>query len=268
MKAPVFQESWSEEVIRVYEHDLREMWDRSIAVHIYNQYQAQIELYLSLIEHDRPLRILDVGCAQATLAMLLAEKGHRVTAVDLRSEFLEYAQSRYSSGDIEFVEGDALSLKMRSRFDIIFANQIIEHLVYPERLLKGLGQRLGEDGRLIVTTPNHGYLKNPLPSWSELGDPSEFEHLQNTADGDGHFFAYKAQELVNVAKASGFVSARVRGFESPFVSGHMKFRHAHGSVPYPVLKMLDAAAIKIPFLGNALSHQLMLIASDYRGGAE
>jgi 2-polyprenyl-3-methyl-5-hydroxy-6-metoxy-1,4-benzoquinol methylase len=87
MKHPVFSDDWSAELKALYHHDMREIWDRSIAPHVWNQYHNQLEQYFA-IAGDRPLDILDVGCAQGTLAMLLAERGHRVTAVDLRPEFL------------------------------------------------------------------------------------------------------------------------------------------------------------------------------------
>jgi len=97
MKRPIFNESWDDEVKRVYEHDMQEMWDKSIAGHIYNMYHSQLEMYQSLIPENAKC-LLDVGCAQATLALMLAEKGYDVTAVDLRKKFIEYAKTRYTHG--------------------------------------------------------------------------------------------------------------------------------------------------------------------------
>jgi len=263
MKAPVFNEQWSPEVQRIYEHDMREIWDPSIARHIYNQYQAQLELYMGEVPSDTPLRILDVGCAQATLALMLAEKGHRVTAVDLRTEFVEYAKMRHTSGDITFVVGDALEFESDQKFDFIFANQIVEHLVYPEKFLSGLGALLEPGGRMVVTTPNHGYLKNDHPSFTELGDPEGHEHRQFTADGDGHFFAYTRGELQQIANAAGFSSADVVSFETPWISGHLKFRYLHRVLPFRLLRTLDALTRRLPVVGHDLSHQLMLRLSGY-----
>jgi 2-polyprenyl-3-methyl-5-hydroxy-6-metoxy-1,4-benzoquinol methylase len=79
MRPPVFNPEWSEEVQAVYRHDVREVWDPTIARHVWNQYHNQLDLYLSLAEGRGRLNILDIGCAQATLALLLAERGHRVS---------------------------------------------------------------------------------------------------------------------------------------------------------------------------------------------
>jgi len=263
MKAPVYNAEWSSEVQRIYEHDMREIWDPSIARHIYNQYHAQLDLYMREVPATQSLRVLDVGCAQATLALMLAEKGHRVTAVDLRKEFVEYAKTRHTSGDITFVVGDALEFDSDQKFDVIFANQIVEHLVYPVEFLQGLGALLDKGGRMVVTTPNHGYLKNAHPSFRELGDPKQFEHMQNTADGDGHFFAYSGSELRSIAEEAGFATAEVMPFETPWISGHLKFRYLHGVAPHGLLSLLDRVTRAAPFVGERLSHQLMLRLGGY-----
>jgi 2-polyprenyl-3-methyl-5-hydroxy-6-metoxy-1,4-benzoquinol methylase len=142
VKAPIFDSSWSQEMVALYKHDVQEIWDDRIAIHIWNQYQNQLSVYKSYTPSDTGLDILDVGCAQATLALQLAEAGHRVSAVDLRQEFLDYAASRYEHGDIEFIQGNVLDLRIARRFDLIFANQIVEHLVYPMEMLETLKKLL------------------------------------------------------------------------------------------------------------------------------
>jgi 2-polyprenyl-3-methyl-5-hydroxy-6-metoxy-1,4-benzoquinol methylase len=257
MKPPQFSPAWSAEVQALYRHDMQEIWDRTIAPHVWNQYHNQLKYYLEIAGTERK-NILDVGCAQGTLALLLAERGHRVTAVDLRPAFLEYAQSRYTHGDIKFIVANVLEDELPDNFDLIFANQIIEHLVYPQKLLTKLRQRLKSGGRLVVTTPNGAYLRNVLPSFRQLGNPKEWEHLQHTADGDGHFYAYLLEELLDIFKSSGFVDVREEFFESPLISGHMKIRYLHPIVPAKVLSLMDRAVLSLPMVNRKLAHQLLV----------
>jgi SAM-dependent methyltransferase len=259
MKPPVFNPDWSEEVRALYRHDLQEIWDRSIAPQIWTQYHYQLDLYQGLVGSE-PLDVLDVGCAQGTLALMLAEKGHRVTAVDLRSEFLDYARSRYERGEVRFIQANVLADQLEGQFDFVFANQIIEHLVYPSQLVDSLRKLLRPGGRLVVTTPNHSYIKNSLPSYRELGDASQFEHLQNTADGDGHFYAYSAEELASVFANAGMRNIRVQHFETPFISGHMKFRYVHSFAPQRLLRALEKMTCRSTFAARRLSHQLLVTA--------
>jgi len=257
MKPPTPDPSWSPEVMALYRHDMREMWDRSIAPHVWNQYRDQLARYLA-IAGDAPLKVLDVGCAQGTLALLLAERGHDVTALDLRAEFLEYAKSRHTHGNVRFIPMNALEEDLPTGFDLVFANQLIEHVVHPDRLVNRLKQALRPGGRLVVTTPNGSYVRNTLPSHRELGDPAKWEHLQFSADGDGHFFAYRAGELADVFRDCGLRQIRTQFFETPWISGHMRVRHLHGWVPSPVLRTLDRATLALPWVGPRLAHQLLM----------
>ncbi len=244
-------------MLALYRHDMQGIWDRRLAPHVWNQYHNQLDTYLAFA--DRPsLDILDVGCAQGTLALLLAERGHRVTAVDLRPEFLEYAQSRHTEGDVRFIQANALAGDIPGTYDLVFANQIIEHLVYPDQLLACLMARLKPGGRVVVTTPNGDYVKNGLPSYRDLGNPKDWEHLQFTADGDGHFYAYRRDELTDVFNRAGLRDVQARFFETPFISGHMKVRHVHRWMPVAALRVLDRAVLAVPSAARKFTHQLLV----------
>jgi 2-polyprenyl-3-methyl-5-hydroxy-6-metoxy-1,4-benzoquinol methylase len=260
MKPPVVRPDWPDEVKALYAHDVREMWDQVVAPHIWNQYHSQLDLYLAFCRVDVALDILDVGCAQGTLALLLAERGHRVTAIDIRPHFLDYARSRYERGEVRFLAVNAFDLRLAERFDIIFANQILEHTVYPEALVRTLRDHLKPHGRLVATTPNWGYFANrraALPKYAGIGDPADHEHRQFTADSDGHFFAYAHDEFRNVLSRAGLTQVEVRHFESPWISGHAKIRHLHRVAPPTLLRALDSLTLRLPAVGSFLAHQLL-----------
>lgn len=257
MKPPIFNPAWSAEVKRVYEHDMQEWWDKSRAPHIWNMYHAQQALYTRLLPASTGLKILDVGCAQATLALRLAEHGHLVTAVDIRQAFLDYAQSRYTHGKIEFICSNVFERDLTAEYDVIFANQIIEHLVYPVDFVRKLSDGLKPGGKLIMSTPNGRYIKNTLPSFTALGDPAQWEEQQFTADGDGHFFAYLPTELKHIMDDAGLINTQVMPFETPWISGHMKFRHLHRLLPARLLNILDQLSLRWPTLAWRSGFQLL-----------
>ncbi|HKN18533.1 MAG TPA: methyltransferase domain-containing protein, partial [Dissulfurispiraceae bacterium] len=172
--------------------------------------------------------------------------------------FLDYAASRYEKGDVQFICANFMEVELRERFDLVFANQIVEHLIYPLDMVKRLSHLLKPGGRLVMTTPNWRYLKNSLPRFSDLTDVSQYHHLQFSADADGHFFAYTGEELKNMFAEAGFSQIRVSFFETPFISGHMKFRYLHGFVGLPILKFFDRMLLKIPGIKKVVAHQLMI----------
>lgn len=257
MNAPVFDPSWPPEVVEIYRNDLREMWDADIERHSYNSYQNQLSLYRSLVCRYNAQSVLDVGCAQATLAILLAEEGRRVTAVDIRQHFLDYAKSRVERGDITFRSANIFEQPDLGTFDMVFANQIIEHLVYPAEFLRVLWRYVAPGGVLVIATPNFHYFRSNLPSYRQLGDPKDHEHRQFSAGGGDHFFAYTEEELRAAADEAGLQVAERIYFETPFISGHVLIRYLHRLLPVRLLGALDRLALRVA--PRTLSHQLAFV---------
>jgi len=251
--------TWPPEVVEIWENDLREMWDPRIERHVFNQYHNQLDLYLGLVEKYDAKSVLDVGCAQGTLALLLAERGVAVTAVDIRQSFLDYAASRYERGEVRFLAANILDRPDLGTFDLVFANQIIEHLVYPVDFLRALASYLSPGGVLVVSTPNHAYFRSSLPSYTELGDPQQHEHRQFSAGGGDHFFAYTEQELRAAAKEANLTVLEMIYFETPAISGHFLVRFLHW-LPSAVLRAADRAALRIA--PRKLAHQLCMILRE------
>ena len=257
MKRPVLDPSWPDDVVEIYRNDMREMWDPSIERHMYNLYHNQLELYVGIADRYGAHSVLDIGAAQATLALTLAESGRSVTAVDIRPQFLEYAKTRYERGDIRFVAGNAFDLPDLGTFDLVFANQIIEHLVYPVEFLRKTASFANERGVIVVTTPNHDYIRSSLPSYTELGDPKQHEHLQFSAGGEGHFFAYTEQEMRSAAGEAELEVVELLYFETPWISGHALVRFLHPLLPVSILRAADRAALKIA--PRKLAHQICAV---------
>jgi SAM-dependent methyltransferase len=258
MKRPALDPGWPPEVAEIYRNDLREIWDPEIERHSYHSYQNQLQLYLGLVDRYGAQAVLDVGCAQGTLALLLAERGKRVTAVDIRPNFLEYARTRYEHGDVRFVTANIFDRPPLGEFDLVFGNQIIEHLVYPVDFLRQLASYAKPGGILVVSTPNHGYFRSRLPSYTELGDPRSHEHRQFSAGGGDHFFAYTPGELASAARGAGLELLDLIHFETPWISGHFLFRFLHRVVPLSMLQRADRLTLEVA--PRRFAHQLCLVA--------
>lgn len=244
-------------MLEIWRNDTREMWDRDVERHSYNCYQNQLDLYLGLADRYDARTVLDVGCAQGTLALLLAERGKRVTAVDIRPAFLDYARSRWEKGEVSFIAANLMDGPDLGTFDLVFANQIIEHLVYPAEFLRTLARYVKPGGVLIVSTPNHDYFRSTLPAFTELGDPKQHEHRQFTAGGEGHFFAYTEEELRDAARTAELEVVEAVYFETPWISGHVLFRFLHPWMPAAALRSLDRAALRVA--RRRLAHQLCMV---------
>jgi len=98
--------------------------------------------------------VLDVGCAGGRVARHLQEKGCIVTGVE-RDPVLAEKARRYC---VEVIEGDVedpqILARFRGPFDYVVLSDILEHLVWPEDLLKALHSKLSQTGRVLAAIPN------------------------------------------------------------------------------------------------------------------
>jgi 2-polyprenyl-6-hydroxyphenyl methylase/3-demethylubiquinone-9 3-methyltransferase len=215
---------------RVRQHDLEELWDLSIAPHVATSYQARQTLMQDLAESvlPSPSNILDVGCAQGTFGLRMAERGHRVVLLDARAGHIEYARRRHESGQVEFRVGFLEQQRdLAGRFDLVVFSEVLEHVRSPAWLLASLRETLRPGGHLLITTPNSDYVPSRLPSYGRAVQEVIDHAEDNSADGDGHRFLYSLEELVAVVRASGLRVVRSGFFSEWWASGHLKTRYLH-----------------------------------------
>ena len=215
---------------RVRDHDIQELWDLSLAPHVASTYQGRLALMQELAEgalrgHSE---ILDVGCAQGTFGLRMAERGHRVVLLDARAGHIEYARSRHENGHVEFRVGYLEEQRdLTGRFDLVVFSEVLEHIRSPAQVLHLLRESLRPRGHLLITTPNAEYALSRLPSYGGARQEVIDETEDNSADGDGHRFLYSLEELVTVIRASGFRVVRKGFFAEWWKSGHLKTRYLH-----------------------------------------
>jgi SAM-dependent methyltransferase len=105
------------------------------------------------------LEILDIGCAEGELVVLLAKRGNRVTAADISKAFLEQAANRAAGSGASVstiffdVEKDITAFNDK-KFDVIYLMDVIEHLRSPVKALANIRGLLRDNGTLIIHTPN------------------------------------------------------------------------------------------------------------------
>lgn len=145
-RAPSYSEINREE-LATRQHGL---WKRTIVERISERYP------------DRPphtLCVLEVGTGPGFFAILLAEAGYRVTAIDLTPSML--AQARQNAGvynsRIDFMEMNAQALTFSdNRFDIVLSRNVTWNLPQPEAAY-GEWVRVLKPGGLLINFDANWY---------------------------------------------------------------------------------------------------------------
>lgn len=94
-------------------------------------HQKQYESILNFVEPE--IRVLDAGCGEGVLAVLMAKKGAIVTACDISQPNIEkskiYAREEGVDDRIDFLVADSENLPFKDNsFDLVVSSHVLEHL--------------------------------------------------------------------------------------------------------------------------------------------
>ncbi|GAA5702756.1 SAM-dependent methyltransferase [Streptomyces avermitilis] len=95
--------------------------------------------------------VLDLGCGTGSLSLLAAERGHRVTGVDLSPAMVGLARAKTAGRDAAFLVGDAAAPPVgEQRFDVVLVRHVLWTLPDPGRALRRWCGLLRPGGRLVL----------------------------------------------------------------------------------------------------------------------
>jgi GT2 family glycosyltransferase len=129
----------------------------------------------------RDLDVLDIACGAGYGSALLAEAAGSVSAIDLNPETIERARSRYMRPNLTFAVADCFQLPFDdASFDVIVANEMIEHVADHDGLISEGKRLLRPGGIMLISTPNrpvYNRFKQPNPFHVSEMDEAEFREL-------------------------------------------------------------------------------------------
>lgn len=176
-------------------------------------YTARIKVSENLLRSIRYDRVLEVGAGDYSFDYLKSPKGSW-TKIDLAPP----------CDVICDLNSDELILPFSdSSFDLVICTEVLEHLLWPQRLLQEISRLLISGGHLLVSVPNItsltyrlAWLLGHLPSCAASGNlPVE---LGSTAyqkdDGSltgGHIIDFNTKRIKGLLHYAGFEIGTIRG---------------------------------------------------------
>ena len=154
-----------------------------------------------------------MGCGNGSLSNIIAQQGYEVVGVEESASGVKLASQSYP--DCHFIGASISALpyaELENSVDVVLSTEVIEHLLYPRELLRDAKKCRKPNGCLILTTPDHGYIKNLALAASEKMD----KHFNPLWDG-GHVKFFSVTTLTTLLSSEGYTN--------------IKFKFA-GKVPY------------------------------------
>ena len=147
-------------------------------------WNSAITLYIAreieLLADGKQISVLDMGCGRGVMLEQLLDYGYDLYGYDfpIRSDLLRTRLSRYFGEAYEDrirLVGDERSIPFEDdSFDVIYANQVFEHVKFFERMMSECARVLKPHGVLlanfpVATYPIEGHLKIPFAHWIPPG---------------------------------------------------------------------------------------------------
>lgn len=241
--------------------DLREYFAVDAKHYWAIHYRNRLRTILQAVSDSIPAggSVLDIGCAQATASILLAERRFKVTAVEANPESIKYAKLRLEFGEISFICTDATRLSLQEEFDAVLLGELLEHVPRPGALIQRCRDMLRRGGIVVITTPNglspHNWL---LPRY----DPHTMEapDRANLPSGLGgretHLFCFRPGQLRNLVRSSSLVIERHELLNS-YVMNPLGL---HRILPLSAAEQLNWLFGRIPLLAAFTTMTQFLVA--------
>ncbi len=161
-----------------------------------------------VLDKTQNKRILDLGCGNGEIANKLIAEGFTIYGVDGSEQGVQIA-NKYNPEHFFVMnfEKDDLPRELTGIiFDTIISTEVIEHLYDPDAYIKLCKRILKGNGKLIVTTPYHGYLKNLVLSVMGKWDA----HFSPQWTG-GHIKFWSLRSITELLNQNGFEIKRFLG---------------------------------------------------------
>jgi len=146
--------------------------------------------------------ILEVGCGDGSFTKELVKYSPDVVAIDISES--QIAENTKRFGGITFQQHDVAERFPfeAGAFDVIWCSEVLEHLFDPAFALREMHRILKPGGKLLVTVPYHGRLKNLLIAL--------FNFDQHYTPSNPHIRFYTTNTLTRIAREAGFSNIRTK----------------------------------------------------------
>jgi SAM-dependent methyltransferase len=129
--------------------------------HFWFKARNKIILYILKKFCKKKAIYLEIGCGTGYVLKMIIEKfsNFKITGSELFDSGLKQAKKRLKNyKKIKLIKLDARNLRVKNKYDIIGAFDVIEHIKEEDIILNKINKALKKDGCFIFTVPQHKFL--------------------------------------------------------------------------------------------------------------
>lgn len=138
--------------------------------------RSDLAVYLALVEEVGAGAVLDVGCGTGTLALMLADRGLQVTAIDVAAGMLDVARAKPGADRVTWLHTSAAQLPPLRLNLVVMTGNVAQAIAEPadwDATLTGAYDALKPGGRLIFET------RDPARhQWEEWNRPASWSTVE------------------------------------------------------------------------------------------
>lgn len=109
--------------------------------------------YVINLVPEQARAILDIGCGAGDTGSILMEQGFMVDGITISEDEKREAGQVLRNVYVYNVE-QGLPPELQEQYDVVILSHVLEHICYPQKLLKDVQGRLKPNGILIIALPN------------------------------------------------------------------------------------------------------------------
>jgi 2-polyprenyl-3-methyl-5-hydroxy-6-metoxy-1,4-benzoquinol methylase len=153
--------------------------------------------------------VMDAGCGNGSFIGLFQDRRWQLHGSDLSPTGIAIARETFPNINFFLADGQTLYadfLATVGRVDVVLSTEVVEHIYDPMGFLRNCYDLLKPGGKVILTTPYHGYFKNLMLAVTGQMD----QHFTVLWD-HGHIKFWSRKTLTKALETAGFTNVEFAG---------------------------------------------------------
>jgi len=194
------------------------------------EYALCQQKFIEMLHGWKLRRYLDIGCHDGsfTLKCATAWEAERVCGIEIDTKIAEIA--RHKGVEVAVMDASDQFPYPDGSFDVVTANQVLEHVPNADSLLRECYRVLDDSGIILISSPNLCSLFQRLlimfgnqPTTLHVSEIQVGNFLRGTTTKNEHIHAFATAALIDMLKYHGFGGIKLKGsgfypFPPPFSS--------------------------------------------------